>query len=214
MAVYQNRINLSSGLPGNKPGGVSCGRRRARGGAERVKRPQNPRFLKRAAVSGRMKRMNKTLKGIAVAAVAALALFPGRLDAMNHVYKGHYTSGSAAWTVEKGHIYKGHYASGSADWSFDGKHIWKGHYTSGSAAWTYSNGHLYRGHYDSGAAAYTYEKGHIWEGHYTSGAAVYSYDKDHLWRGHYTSGSAIASWDSRDEIPDGVLAFIATQLVD
>ncbi len=48
----------------------------------------------------------------------------------------------------------------------------------------------------------------------TTGTAAYTYDGDHLWRGHYASGSAIATWDSRDEIPDGVLAFIASQLVD
>ena len=76
------------------------------------------------------------------------------------------------------------------------------------------DGRLYKGHYASGSAAYTYEKGRIWAGHYTSGSAAFSYDRDHLWRGHYTSGSAIATWDSRDEIPDGVLAFIASQLVD
>lgn len=152
--------------------------------------------------------------GLARAVCALLLLFATTSFAMNHIYKGHYTSGSAAWTVEDGHIYKGHYASGSAAWSFDGEHIWKGHYTSGSAAWTYKGGHLYKGHYASGSAAYSYEKGHIWEGHYTSGSALFSYDKDHLWRGHYTSGSAIASWDSRDEIPEGVLAFIATQLVE
>ena len=95
--------------------------------------------------------------GLARVACALLLLFATSSFAMNHIYKGHYTSGSAAWTVEDGHIYKGHYASGSAAWSFDGEHIWKG---------------------------------------------------------HYTSGSAIASWDSRNEIPEGVLAFIATQLVE
>ena len=44
-------------------------------------------------------------------------------------------------------------------------------------------------------------------------AAAFSYDRSHLWKGHYTSGTGIASWDSREEIPDGVLAFIATQLL-
>ena len=58
------------------------------------------------------------------------------------------------------------------------------------------------------------EKGHVWKGHYTSGAAAFSYDRDHVWRGHYTSGAALASWDARNEIPDGVLAFIASQLLD
>ena len=114
--------------------------------------------------------------GLARAATALLLFFATTAFAMNHVYTGHYASGAAAWTVEKGHIYKGHYASGSAAWTFDGTHIYKGHYASGSAA--------------------------------------YTYDREHLWRGHYASGSAIATWDSRDEIPDGVLAFIASQLVD
>ena len=114
--------------------------------------------------------------GLARAACALILLFATTSFAMNHIYKGHYASGSAAWTVEKGHIYKGHYASGSAAWTFDGTHIYKGHYASGSAAFTY--------------------------------------DGEHLWRGHYASGSAIATWDSRDEIPEGVLAFIASQLVE
>ena len=73
---------------------------------------------------------------------------------------------------------------------------------------------VYNGHYASGSAAWTIADGHIYKGHYASGAAKFTYDKDHLWRGHYASGAAIATWDSRDEIPDGVLAFIATQLVE
>ena len=98
--------------------------------------------------------------------------------------------------------------------SFAMNHIYAGHYASGSAAWTYKDGHLYEGHYASGSAAFTYEKGHVYKGHYASGSAAFTYDREHLWRGHYASGSAIATWDSRDEIPDGVLAFIASQLID
>ena len=74
--------------------------------------------------------------------------------------------------------------------------------------------HIYAGHYASGSAAWTYKDGHLYEGHYASGSAAFTYDREHLWRGHYASGSAIATWDSRDEIPDGVLAFIASQLID
>ena len=176
-----------------------------------------------------MKRVPKTIPSVSeraapprarrragpVRALCALLLLAATTSfAMNHVYKGHYASGAAAWTVEDGHIYKGHYASGAADWTFDGKHIYKGHYASGAAAWTFEGGHLYKGHYASGAAAYTYENGHVWEGHYASGAAAYTYDRAHLWKGHYASGAAIATWDSRDEFPDGVLAFIASQLID
>ena len=95
--------------------------------------------------------------GLARAAFALILLFATTTFAMNHIYEGHYASGSAAWTVEKGHIYKGHYASGSS---------------------------------------------------------LFTYDHTHLWRGHYASGSAIATWDSRDDVPDGVIAFIASQLID
>ena len=55
--------------------------------------------------------------GLARAACALILLFTTTSFAMNHVYKGHYASGVAAWTVEKGHIYKGHYASGPAAWT-------------------------------------------------------------------------------------------------
>ena len=150
----------------------------------------------------------------ALCALLLLAFTTTSSFAMSHVYNGHYASGSSAWTIDKGHIYRGHYASGSAAWTFDGKHIWKGHYASGSAEWTYENGHLYKGHYASGSAAFTYEKGHIYKGHYASGSSLFTYDHSHLWRGHYASGSAIATWDSRDDVPDGVIAFIASQLID
>ena len=82
-----------------------------------------------------MPRMNTKRTKRLAAAVAALALLPGILNAMNHIYKGHYASGSAAWT-------------------FDGTHIYRGHYASGSAAFTYEKGHLYEGHYASGSAAF------------------------------------------------------------
>ena len=74
--------------------------------------------------------------------------------------------------------------------------------------------HIYEGHYASGVAAWTVEKDHIYKGHYASGVAAWTFDGTHIYKGHYASGSAIATWDSRDEIPDGVLAFIASQLVD
>ncbi len=102
----------------------------------------------------------------------------------------------------------------AASTAFAMNHVYKGHYTSGSAAWTIEKGHIYQGHYASGSAAWTFDGEHIWKGHYASGSALFSYDGSHLWRGHYTSGSALASWDSRNEIPDGVLAFLATQLLE
>ena len=55
--------------------------------------------LKGELRSGRMKCMKANRTNRLVAAIAALVLLPGVLNAMNHIYKGHYTSGSAAWTV-------------------------------------------------------------------------------------------------------------------
>ena len=52
---------------------------------------------------------------------------------MNHIWEGHYTSGSAIFAYDGDHLWRGHYTSGSAIFAYDGDHLWRGHYTSGSA---------------------------------------------------------------------------------
>ena len=55
------------------------------------------------------------------AACALLLLFATTSFAMNHIWEGHYTSGSAIFAYDGDHLWRGHYTSGSAIASWDSR---------------------------------------------------------------------------------------------
>ena len=55
------------------------------------------------------------------AACALLLLIATTSFAMNHIWEGHYTSGSAIFAYDGDHLWRGHYTSGSAIASWDSR---------------------------------------------------------------------------------------------
>ena len=55
------------------------------------------------------------------AACALILLFATTSFAMNHIWEGHYTSGSAIFAYDGDHLWRGHYTSGSAIASWDSR---------------------------------------------------------------------------------------------
>lgn len=162
-------------------------------------------------------------KSIIMAAVAALTLC---VRAENRIYKGNYVSGLAKWTVKAGNqnvkLYGGNYASGLAKWTTAESSgllkIYSGNYASGLAKFCYKGDKLYSGNYASGLAKWTTKTTSdglfkIYSGNYASGLAKYTMKGNKLYAGNYASGLAKWSFSATTEIPEGLLVFLATQIL-
>lgn len=153
--------------------------------------------------------------------LVALSCLTLSLAAEDKIYSGHYASGIAKYVVSKSHVYTGNYAAGISSWTYsassDVLHVYQGHYASGISKFTYRNGHLYLGHYASGISAWTLAESsgvlHIYKGHYASGISKFSVKDGHVYKGHYAAGISAWTFKTTDETPDGLLAFLVTQLL-
>ena len=152
---------------------------------------------------------------------AALSCLALTLVAEDKIYSGHYASGIAEYVVSKSHVYTGNYASGISSWTYavssDLLHVYQGHYAAGISEFTFRNGHLYQGHYAAGISDWTLAESsgvlHIYKGHYAAGISKFTIKNGHVYRGHYAAGISAWTFKTTVETPDGLLAFLVTQVL-